>query len=92
MYTNLTFRVPTCVITDQALQLSARMLLITLYSCCNKHRVVTKTIRSIAHLTGLSTHSVWAGLRTLEAAGYIYTTHHKKLESDIEFTFPLMSS
>ena len=75
-----TFRVPSRTITDQSLLPSTRVLLITLYSCCNKHRLVNKSIKSIANLAGLSPRTVMGGLRTLESTGYIHTTNHKRYD------------
>lgn len=74
---NMTFRVPNSVLVDQDLQLTAKVILVTLYSCCDRNRSVTKSIRSIAGLAGLSTRCVLGGLRALEASGYIRTKKYK---------------
>lgn len=80
---NMTFKVPNSIITDQALQLSSRVLLITLYSCCNRYRVIeNKSVRSIAGLAGLSTRCVVSGLRSLEASGYIRKRTYKRYDRE----------
>lgn len=80
---NMTFKVPNCIITDPSLQLSSRVLLITLYSCCNPYRTIeNKTVRAIAGLAGLSVRCTTTGLRALESKGYIRIRTHKRFDRE----------